>query len=213
MSSKIESVPKIYTEIRQKPVFLAKLGNVLSVQPKKFEVDTFAPENPVEYDDEQGRTQIKGCGIENYIRWRENEGKKESNAKLVKWEDGSYTMFIGGEAFEVTITENPHTFSYIRHRGIYIKAQEAAKKIMFKPHSIKHSFFLRNLENSLNPKKTTKVINSFNNHEKIKKQREQQIDQKIRAKERQEQNKFDFKANEDFLEESDEDRSPSLISD
>lgn len=205
MESKVEYIPKVYGDLKQRPVFLAKLGNVLSVQTKKFEIENFAPENPVMYDDEQGKTQIKGCDIENYIRWRENEGVKESNAKLVKWEDGSYTMFVGGEAFEVTATDNPHTYTYMRHRGMYLKAQETTKKIMFKPCSIKHRLFIRKLENTLNPTKTTQVIHSFNNHEKIKKQLEQQIDQKIKAKERQEQTKFDKKANEAFLEGSDDD--------
>jgi RNA polymerase-associated protein LEO1 len=211
--ARLETVPRIYEEYKQQPVFLAKLGNVLSVQPKKFDLENFVPENPVMYEDEQGKTQIKGCDIENYIRWREVEGVKESNAKLVKWEDGSFTMFIGNEAFEVTITENPHTYSYIRHRGLYLKAQEASKKIMFKPCSIKHRLFIRNLENSLNPTKTTQVIHSFNNHESIKKKLEQQIDQKIRAKEKQEQNKFDKKADEEFLEDSEEQFDESELSD
>ena len=206
---KIEYIPKLYTEMKKTQVFLAKLGNVLSVQPKKFEIEGFAPENPVMYDDEQGRTQVKGCDIENYIRWRDNEGVKESNAKLVKWEDGSYTMFIGSEAFEVTATENPHTYSYMRHRGMYLKAQETTRKIMFKPCSINHRLFIRNLENSLNPTKTTQVIHSFNNHEKLKKQLEQQIDEKIKAKEKQEQNKYDKRAGESFFEDSDQERSES----
>ena len=68
MVSKLEYIPKIYTEVKNKPAFLAKLGNVLSVQPKKFELENFAPENPVMYEDEQGKNQIKGCDIENYIR-------------------------------------------------------------------------------------------------------------------------------------------------
>ena len=118
-------------------------------------------------------------------------------------------MFLGSEAFEVTMTENPHTYSYMRHRGLYLKAQETTKKIMFKPCSIKHRLFIRNLENSLNPTKTTQVIHSFNNHEKLKKQLEQQIDEKIKAKEKQEQNKYDKKINENSSENSDDDKSES----
>ena len=88
-------------------------------------------------------------------------GVKESNAKLVKWEDGSFTMFIGNEAFEVTMTENPHTYSYMRHRGLYLKSQ----------------------------------------------------DQKIKEKERQEQNRFDKKADKGFLEDRfDDEESGSEIS-
>ena len=205
MSSKSESIPKLYTELKSTPVFLAKLGNVLSVQPKKFEAENFIPENPVMYEDEQGRNQIKGCDIENYIRWRELEGKKESNAKLVKWEDGSYTMFVGNEAFEVTITENHHTFSYVRHRGIYIKGKETSKKMMFKPCSIKHRMFIRNLENSLNPVKTTQVVSSLNNHEKIKKDMEEMKEQKIKAMIKTESAKYEQKADRRFFDDDDDD--------
>lgn len=213
MSSKSESIPKLYTELQNCPIFLAKLGNVLSVQPKKFESDNFTPENPVMYEDEQGRNQIKGCDIENYIRWREENNVKQSNSKLVKWEDGSYTMFVGNEAFEVTLTENPHTFSYIRHRGLYLKGKETTKKMMFKPCSIKHRMFIRNLENSLNPTKTTQVFHSLANHEIAKKQLEQQIEQKIKARDKQEQHKYEQKADEDFFDYSEEEEARSSFSD
>lgn len=212
MSSKSESIPKLYTELKNSPIFLAKLGNVLSVQPKKFESDNFTPENPVMYEDEQGRNQIKGCDIENYIRWREENSVKQSNAKLVKWEDGSYTMFVGNEAFEVTLTENPHTYSYIRHRGLYLKGRETTKKMMFKPCSIKHRMFIRNLESSLNPTKTTQVFHSLANHETAKKQLEQQIDQKIKARDKLEQHRYEQKADEDFMDYSEEDEEEARSS-
>jgi RNA polymerase-associated protein LEO1 len=213
MSSKSESIPKLYTELRSSPVFLAKLGNVLSVQPKKFDSKLFVPENPVMYEDEQGRNQIKGCDIENFIRWREEKGVKESNAKLVKWEDGSYTMFVGNEAFEVTITENHHTFSYVRHRGVYIKGKETVKKMMFKPCSIKHRMFIRNLENSLNPVKTTQVVSSLNNHEKIKKDMEEMGGQKIKALNKSESIKYEQKIDRNFLDDDYEDESEDQKSD
>jgi endo-beta-N-acetylglucosaminidase D len=92
--------------------------------------------------------------------------------------------------------------------------KETQKKIMFKPCSMKHRLFIRSLENSLNPAKTTQVINSFSNHEKIKKQREMQIDQEIRHKERQEQTKHEQKADEKFFEgeeDDDEDEDNSLF--
>lgn len=44
--------------------------------------------------------------VENTIRWREildDEGniKKESNARFVKWSDGSFSLHLGGEIFDV----------------------------------------------------------------------------------------------------------------
>lgn len=44
--------------------------------------------------------------VENTIRWREvtdDEGNvlKESNARLVKWSDGSFSLHLGSEIFDV----------------------------------------------------------------------------------------------------------------
>jgi hypothetical protein len=36
------------------------------------------------------------------VRWRfNNEKKLESNARLVEWEDGSYTIFVGGKHYDI----------------------------------------------------------------------------------------------------------------
>ncbi|CAG9335480.1 unnamed protein product [Blepharisma stoltei] len=198
----METIPKSVCEKKNKPVFLAKLGNVMSVQPKKFDPSTYTLENPIMYTDEQGKKQVKGCYLGSYIRWRQDEnGQMQSNAKLVKWEDGSYTMFIGSDAFEVTQTENPHTYSYLRIKDMYVEQQEASNKLMFKPCSIKHQSHIRKLESTLNPAKTMQVIHSFANHELKKKHLEQQIEMKIRAKEKEDQKKASQELNEDFIEE------------
>lgn len=44
--------------------------------------------------------------VENTMRWREvvdDDGnvKKESNARMVKWSDGSYSLHLGSEIFDV----------------------------------------------------------------------------------------------------------------
>lgn len=44
--------------------------------------------------------------MENTIRWREGPDKegnivKESNARLVRWSDGSYSLHLGSEIFDV----------------------------------------------------------------------------------------------------------------
>lgn len=52
-----------------------------------------------------GRARLK-LKVENTIRWRDvldDEGntKKESNARIVRWSDGSYSLHLGSEIFDV----------------------------------------------------------------------------------------------------------------
>ena len=56
--------------------------------------------------DEEGRARLK-LKIENTIRWRigydeEGHTKRESNAKMVRWSDGSYSLHLGSEIFDVS---------------------------------------------------------------------------------------------------------------
>ena len=85
---------------------MAKLPNVLAIQPNAFE--------EVDYDEREEEEQYKGY-MHNMVRWRykrdengglvrEGEDKqliRESNTKLVKWSDGSFTLHIGNEAFDI----------------------------------------------------------------------------------------------------------------
>jgi hypothetical protein len=133
------------------------------------------------------------------MRWRYNsDGKVESNAKLVKWEDDTYTLFIGEEALEVRMQPNSNLQTYERFRDMYYFKQDVPEKVMFKPCSIKSRMHIRRLENVLNPVKTTKVLITSDNPEVEKKRREQEREQHIK-----DQVKEDVKANlklEDFFE-------------
>lgn len=55
--------------------------------------------------DEEGRARLK-LKVENTIRWRttfDDKGNaiKESNARMVRWSDGSLTLHLGSEIFDV----------------------------------------------------------------------------------------------------------------
>ena len=99
-------VPKISTDLGQEVNFI-KLPNFLSVDCRPFDAETY--EDDIDDDDvldEEGRARLK-LKVENTIRWRigfDAEGRaiKESNARMVKWSDGSYSMHLGSEVFDVT---------------------------------------------------------------------------------------------------------------
>lgn len=126
----------------------------------------------------------------------------------MQWEDGSYALFIGSEAFEVTIGQNRHMDSYMLFRDQYVYQQAVPQKMMFKPFSIKSHLRNQKLESTLNPTKTTKLVVSSVNPEKDKKKRELEIQEQIRIRER-EALKREEELSERFLEDdaSDEEQT------
>jgi len=76
----------------------------LSVEPRPFDAEYY--EDEAEEDDEldeEGRTRLK-LKVENTIRWRKitdasgNE-TTQSNARIVKWSDGTQSLIVGNEKF------------------------------------------------------------------------------------------------------------------
>nr|XP_036876896.1 RNA polymerase-associated protein LEO1 [Manis javanica] len=91
--------------------------------------------------DEEGRTRLK-LKVENTIRWRirrDEEGNeiKESNARIVKWSDGSMSLHLGNEVFDVykAPLQGDHNHLFIR-QGTGLQGQAVFKtKLTFRPHS------------------------------------------------------------------------------
>jgi RNA polymerase-associated protein LEO1 len=85
---------------------MTKLPNVVGIQPEAFDPDTYVAA--------QEEDQYRGF-VPNMVRWRYkrdgNTGERlrdsdghlirESNSRIVQWEDGSYTLHVGNQAFEV----------------------------------------------------------------------------------------------------------------
>merc|ERR1712016_100503 len=99
-------VPKISTNLGNE-IHFVKLPNFLSVDCRPFDPETYEDEIEDEDSlDEEGRARLK-LKVENTIRWRigfDSEGKaiRESNARMVKWSDGSMSLYLGDEIFDVT---------------------------------------------------------------------------------------------------------------
>ena len=89
---------------------MTKLPNLVAIQPAAFEEGLH-----VEHEEEE---QYKGY-VQNMIRWRykrngqgelerDEEGQliRESNSRIVQWSDGSFTLHIGKEVFDVHTTDS-----------------------------------------------------------------------------------------------------------
>eukprot|EP00518_Triparma_eleuthera_P005678 CAMPEP_0182454300 /NCGR_PEP_ID=MMETSP1319-20130603/999_1 /TAXON_ID=172717 /ORGANISM="Bolidomonas pacifica, Strain RCC208" /LENGTH=323 /DNA_ID=CAMNT_0024652303 /DNA_START=493 /DNA_END=1461 /DNA_ORIENTATION=- len=84
-----------------------RFPNVVGVQPAEYSEDYY------DSDDEK-QTFPHTVSV---IRWKNAEGrtedgkrKRESNTRVVKWDDGSLTLHVGAEVFELTQTPSPHTY-------------------------------------------------------------------------------------------------------
>ncbi|XP_008584373.1 PREDICTED: RNA polymerase-associated protein LEO1-like [Galeopterus variegatus] len=119
-----------------------KLPKFLSIEPKPFDPqfyeDEFEDEKVL---DEEDKTRLK-LKVENTIRWRirrDEEGNeiKESNARIVKWSDGSMSLHLGNEMFDVCKAplQGNHSHLFVRE-DTGLQGQAVFKsKLTFRPHS------------------------------------------------------------------------------
>lgn len=76
------------------------------METRPFDQETYEDEiDEEETLDEEGRARLK-LKVENTIRWRDDIDKdgnpiKLSNARFVKWSDGSLSLHLGSEIFDV----------------------------------------------------------------------------------------------------------------
>jgi len=135
-------VPKINTDLGRE-IHFVKLPNFLSVESRPFDHDTYEDEMDEDQNqqDEEGRTRLK-LKVENTIRWRQGFDKegnsiKESNSRIVKWSDGSYSLHLGSEIFDVHKQPLQSDFNHLFIRqGTGLQGQAVFKtKLSFRPHS------------------------------------------------------------------------------
>jgi RNA polymerase-associated protein LEO1 len=117
-------------------LYFTRLPNMLGIQPEAFDLDTYSA--AVEHED---------YAVHDMVRWRyrrdeagrlmrtvtvdNTDGKlqRESNTRLVEWEDGSWTLHIGKEAFEVdAVNSGGNDFAGLN--GYLYLSQQATKKPM-----------------------------------------------------------------------------------
>ncbi|KAF5308774.1 hypothetical protein FQR65_LT06007 [Abscondita terminalis] len=146
--------PKISCDLGR-DIHFVKLPNFLSVETRPFDQETYEDEiDEEETLDEEGRARLK-LKVENTIRWREDIDKegntfKESNARFVRWSDGSLSLHLGSEIFDVykQPLQGDHNHLFIR-QGTGLQGQAVFRtKLSFRPHSTE-SFTHRKMTLSL----------------------------------------------------------------
>ncbi|KAG9089771.1 hypothetical protein FS749_001065 [Ceratobasidium sp. UAMH 11750] len=86
--------------------WMMRMPNFLKLDTKPFHQDTY--EGPQEdYEGEAKKESAIMLDVTNTIRWRWVQGangemKKESNSRIVRWSDGSMSLQLGTEVFDIT---------------------------------------------------------------------------------------------------------------
>lgn len=134
-------IPRIATDLG-KDMHFVKLPNFLSVETRPFDAETYEDEiDEEETLDEEGRQRLK-LKVGNTIRWRNEidetgNAVHESNARFVKWSDGSMSLHLGNEIFDVykQPLQGDHNHLFIR-QGTGLQGQAVFRtKLTFRPHS------------------------------------------------------------------------------
>jgi Leo1-like protein len=91
------------------PIRLAQFKTLIDIEQAPFNADTFSLEDETAPSFDEAGVRVTRAPVLNRLRWRFTEEedaatgalKRESNARLVRWDDGSLSLFLGGECVDV----------------------------------------------------------------------------------------------------------------
>ncbi|VEU20705.1 DEKNAAC101624 [Brettanomyces naardenensis] len=109
--------------------------------------------------------QFKKLQLLNTIRWRyaktsTGELYKQSNAKIIEWEDGTMSLKIGNEYFEIRSNKNEDNILAFQGGQVLVGTVNISKSIKVLPpstQSIAHKILASTLQNNMKLKKTKKI--------------------------------------------------------
>ncbi|KAL3024884.1 hypothetical protein AAZX31_04G149300 [Glycine max] len=169
---------------------MIKVSNIMGVDPKPFDPKTYVEEDTFVTDESGTRKRIR---LENNIvRWRTTRNPDgttscESNARFVRWSDGSLQLLIGNEVLDISVQDAQHDQAhlFLRHgKGILQSQGRLLRKMRFMPSSLSSNShrLLTALVDSRH-KKAFKVKNCITDidPEREKEEKEKAESQNIRA--------------------------------
>ncbi|KAG2679429.1 hypothetical protein I3760_11G049900 [Carya illinoinensis] len=175
---------------RPEKMNMIKVSNIMGIAPKPFDPKTYVEEDTFVTDESGSKKRIR---LENNIvRWRtvrnpDGTSSYESNARFVRWSDGSLQLQIGNEVLDISVQDAQHDQAhlFLRHgKGILQSQGRILKKMRFMPSSLSSNShrLLTALVDSRN-RKVYKVKNCITDidPEREKEEKEKAESQTIRA--------------------------------
>ncbi|KAM3717279.1 RNA polymerase-associated protein [Dirofilaria immitis] len=222
---------RICPKFTDEGLYFVKFPNFLSIEPRPFDQDHYEDEfDEDDLLDEEGRTRLK-LRVENTIRWRymlDDDGniQKQGNSKIVRWSDGTMSLYLGGEIFDVMIQPMQLDNHLFLRQGAGLQGHAVFKeKLVFRPHStdsITHRKVTLSMADRSNKSQKVKVLTAVgSNPESKKAEIVRKEEERMRAQSRREAqqrrnrmrpnlNRSGLTAN--FLEDRDEDSEEESIS-
>ncbi|KAF5477130.1 hypothetical protein F2P56_003802 [Juglans regia] len=175
---------------RPEKMNMIKVSNIMGIAPKPFDPKTYVEEDTFVTDESGSKKRIR---LENNIvRWRtvrnsDGTTSYESNARFVRWSDGSLQLQLGNEVLDISVQDAQHDQAhlFLRHgKGILQSQGRILKKMRFMPSSLSSNShrLLTALVDSRN-RKVYKVKNCITDidPEREKEEKEKAESQTIRA--------------------------------
>ncbi|XP_059442458.1 protein LEO1 homolog [Corylus avellana] len=175
---------------RPEKMNMIKVSNIMGIDPKPFDPKTYVEEDTFVTDESGSKKRIR---LENNIvRWRtvrnpDGTSSHESNARFVRWSDGSLQLLIGNEVLDISVQDAQHDQAhlFLRHgKGILQSQGRVLRKMRFMPSSLSsNSHRLLTAIVDSRHKKVYKVKNCITDidPEREKEEKEKAESQSIRA--------------------------------
>lgn len=135
-------LPVIETGLRDNNPNLLRIPSFMTVEVQPYEADTYASSDElVEPNNDPKMHAAFLTRLKTTLRWRISLDAstgvlfKESNARFVRWSDGSQTFHVGAEAFDVVqhpVSGNQHQL-YIRLGNYYLPQCAIKEKLTLRP--------------------------------------------------------------------------------
>ncbi|KDN43246.1 hypothetical protein RSAG8_06213, partial [Rhizoctonia solani AG-8 WAC10335] len=112
--------------------WMMRMPNFLKLDTKPFHNETY--EGPQDdYEGEERKESAIMLDVTNTIRWRWVQGesgemKKQSNARIVKWSDGSMSLQLGTELFDINSNVEGSRVPPISHSQSQTQSSQAPKR-------------------------------------------------------------------------------------
>ncbi|EJW84873.1 hypothetical protein WUBG_04219 [Wuchereria bancrofti] len=127
---------RICPKFTDEGLYFVKFPNFLSIEPRPFDQDHYEDEfDEDDLLDEEGRARLK-LRVENTIRWRyvlDDAGniQKQGNSKVVRWSDGTMSLYLGGEIFDITVQPMQLDNHLFLRQGAGLQGHAVSSKFQF----------------------------------------------------------------------------------